>query len=106
MPLSTILLKFWAEMVVEAYKQIQINRNEFFRIFSKEVLTEELVWHRDRANRYVTVVSGKGWLLQMEDSLPIELEEGYTYEIPAYAYHRIKRGTTDLKVHILESTDD
>lgn len=42
----------------------------------------------------------------MEDSLPIELEEGYTYEIPAYAYHRIKRGTTDLKVHILESTDD
>lgn len=85
------------------YKQKNLNNGIIERTFSKDVLTEELVWHRDRQHRYVTVISGKGWLLQLDNQLPVNLEEGCTYEIPAYVYHRIKRGNTDLTVQIRET---
>lgn len=92
-------------MVVEdkPYKQKNLNNGIIERTFSKDVLSEELVWHRDRKDRHVIVVSGEGWLLQIDNQLPTELKEGHTYHIPAYVYHRIKRGNTDLTVQIRET---
>jgi mannose-6-phosphate isomerase-like protein (cupin superfamily) len=85
------------------YKQKNLNNGIIERTFSKDVLSEELVWHRDRKDRHVIVVSGEGWLLQIDNQLPTELKEGHTYHIPAYVYHRIKRGNTDLTVQIRET---
>ena len=36
----------------------------------------------------------------MDNQLPQTLKSGQTYTIPKGVYHRVKRGTTDLKVKI------
>jgi quercetin dioxygenase-like cupin family protein len=72
------------------------------RTFSKDVLNEELVWHRDKNNRTVTILEGEGWKFQRDNELPISLSKGDTLEIEAYSYHRIIKGNTDLKIKIEE----
>ena len=84
------------------YVDEKLNNREILRTFHKDVLSEDLVWHRDRNNRIVEVLEGEGWEIQLEDKLPELLEKGREYVIPAYTFHRIKRGTTDLKLRIEE----
>lgn len=92
-------------MVVETkpYNQKNLNNGVFLRTFSKDLLSEELVWHRDANDRIVEVLEGENWEIQFENELPQSLNIGEQYVIPAYTYHRIKRGTTDLKVIIQEN---
>lgn len=87
------------------YAQKNLNNGVFLRTFSKDTLTEELVWHRDRNDRIVEVLEGDNWEIQFENQLPQTLNVGEEYVIPAYTYHRIKRGTTDLKVKIQENLE-
>jgi len=89
-------------VVKNPYIEHKLNNGGILRTFSKDVLTEELVWHRDRQNRIVTVIEGEGWEIQMDDQLPRPLIKGEEYVIPAYIFHRIKRGTTDLVLRIEE----
>lgn len=72
------------------------------REFSSDTDSEELVWHRDRRDRYVTVRSGKGWMLQLENDLPRELRRGNVYFIPKSTYHRVIKGESSLIVEIEE----
>ena len=72
------------------------------REFSKDVNSDELVWHRDREDRDVTVLEGSGWQLQMDNRLPVYLTPGKTYHIPRNTYHRVIKGSTDLLVEIKE----
>lgn len=76
-----------------------------FRTFSCNVDDNELVWHRDKTDRIVTVVEGEGWQYQADNDLPIELKEGDTFFIPAMTYHRILKGKSDLKIKIKENLD-
>ena len=93
-------------MVVEnPYIQENLNNGVFLRTFSKDVLSEELTWHRDHNDRIVEVLDGENWEIQFENELPQSLSIGEQYVIPAYTYHRIKRGTTDLKVRIQENLE-
>lgn len=85
-----------------AYNDEKLNNKTFLRTFSKDVLTEELVWHRDRENRFITVLDGEGWELQLDNKLPEPLIIGKEYLIPAYTFHRVKRGINDLKLKIEE----
>ena len=89
-------------MVVNPYTQTQIADNTFLREFSESVESEELVWHRDRKDRYVEIVEGKGWKLQMDNQLPKTLKEGDTVYIPKNTYHRIHKGNNNLVVKINE----
>lgn len=77
--------------------------DRLIREFSKDVNSSELVWHRDRYDRDVKVVAGRGWQLQLENNLPQALKPGLTYHIPAKVYHRVIKGTTRLVVEIKES---
>ena len=72
------------------------------REFDTLVSSDELVWHRDKEEREVTVIEGQGWQLQYNGCLPILLEEGKTYHIPKMMYHRLFKGATPLKVEINE----
>jgi quercetin dioxygenase-like cupin family protein len=84
------------------YEQTLVDDNTFIRVFSKDVLVEELVWHRDHFDRRIEILEGKDWEIQVENGLPKELNVGDVIWIPAETYHRIKRGSTDLKVRIEE----
>ena len=72
------------------------------REFNKDTPTSELIWHRDREDREVTVVEGIGWKIQMDDGLPKPLLTGETYYIPKNTYHRIIKGSSNLTVRIKE----
>ena len=78
------------------------NNGLLIREFSKNVSSDELVWHRDREDRDVTVLEGSGWQLQMDNRLPVYLTPGKTYHIPRNTYHRVIKGNTDLLVEIKE----
>lgn len=72
------------------------------RKFTLDVDSEELVWHRDEKDRYVTILEGEGWEFQLDNELPLELKKGDCIFIPNQAYHRIIKGTTDLVIQIQE----
>lgn len=88
--------------MVNPYVEERINANTFYRVFNKEVVSEELVWHRDHSTRVITIIEGEGWLLQLDNQLPVEMRIGDVFNIPAHTYHRIKRGMNDLKIMIQE----
>lgn len=72
------------------------------RTFLNTVNDQDLVWHRDREDRTVTVLEGSGWSFQFDDQMPMELIKGSIIKIPAMKYHRIlkKDTATDLKLQI------
>lgn len=72
------------------------------RTFSEDVDELELIWHRDKYKREITILEGKGWELQLDNQLPEELEKGKIYTIPAMEYHRVIKGSGDLVIKIWE----
>jgi len=73
------------------------------RTFESNIESDELVWHRDRENRTITVLEGKGWMFQMDNEIPKEMCAGDILEVKKMDYHRLyKSGTTPLKISIEE----
>jgi hypothetical protein len=70
------------------------------RKFKEDAPESELVWHRDRNDRQVTIIGETDWMFQLEDELPQQLKD--TVFIPRNTYHRLIKGTGDLMVQILE----
>lgn len=70
------------------------------RTFGKELDEEELKWHFDDENRIVEPIECKGWGIQLDDSLPINMEPGEKYFIPVDVYHRTIKGEGDLKIKL------
>jgi hypothetical protein len=81
------------------YSQIRKN-NLIVRTFSQDIDEEELVWHRDREDRQVTVLEETDWQFQFDNELPQVLKN--TIFIPKNTYHRLIKGTGELNVHIIE----
>ena len=67
-----------------------IDKNNI-RTFSKDTRVEDLVWHRDREDRTVTVLEGTGWCFQFDDGMPEELSVGDVLQIPKMVFHRLIR---------------
>ncbi len=76
--------------------------NLFLREFEEDVNDSELIWHRDKSDREVTVLSGYNWKLQMDDELPEELKHGRVYHINKMVYHRLIKGSGKLLLKIRE----
>ena len=91
--------------MVKPYTQTY-DKGVIIRQFEDDIENEELVWHRDRRTREVTVLDGDNWKIQLDNKLPEELVKGKIYKIPKMEYHRIIKGTGQLVVKIWEETDD
>ena len=74
--------------------------NLIVRTFSQDIDEKELVWHRDREDREVTVLEETDWQFQFDNELPQVLKN--TIFIPKNTYHRLIKGTGELNVHITE----
>ena len=79
-----------------------IHDDLIIREFKETTNPGELVWHRDRRDRYVKIVSGIEWKIQYENKLPVNLIPGKTYFIPKNTYHRVLKGEKNLVVEIKE----
>ena len=75
---------------------------ETYRIreFDEELEDRELIWHRDAETRRVSVLSGDGWKLQLDNELPHTLKVGNHYAIPKMKYHRLIKGQGNLVIKI------
>ena len=68
------------------YKDSEITEKSKIRVFESNVDSGELHWHRDRETRLVEVIEGEGWLLQLDDELPVKMIKGGKYTIPEGIY--------------------
>ena len=87
---------------MKPYEEVALTESLTIRKFSRNTRSDELVWHRDRENRIVEVISGKGWYFQTDDTLPVLLEKGARIAIPAGEYHRVIKGKDDLVIKIIK----
>jgi len=96
-----ILTKYEYLLVMKPYTQ-HIEDGYILREFDIDVLSNELVWHRDERDREVEILEGEGWRLQMDNSLPINLKVGDIIKIPKETFHRVGKGKTKLVIKIKE----
>ena len=71
------------------------------REFSQDTPSLEFVWHRDKENRIVQSLHPTDWKFQIDNDIPRTLTENQLF-IPKETYHRLIKGTGNLKVKIKE----
>jgi hypothetical protein len=81
------------------YREI-LSNNYSTRVFSKDINESELKWHFDNEDREVTFLHESDWSFQMDNKLPIKITKGLVINIPEGEFHRVIKGTGDLKVKI------
>lgn len=87
---------------LQPYVEQKLSDNRILRTFPETIWEDDLVWHRDRTDRHVKVVSSNGWQLQMDNQIPKDLVIGETHFIPKETYHRLIKGINDLVVEIID----
>jgi quercetin dioxygenase-like cupin family protein len=86
---------------MKPYQEV-IDNNSRLREFKVDIDNDELKWHRDKKDRYVTILEGKDWQFQRDNELPFILKEGDTIFIAKGTYHRVLKGSTNLLINIIE----
>ncbi len=74
--------------------------NKLIRTFDPDVADEELVWHRDLEDREIIVIQSGEWGYQLDNQLPLPLEDGQVLFIPKMLWHRVIKGNKKLIVQI------
>ena len=69
------------------------------REFSSSTSSFELVWHRDKEDRYVQAIGRTDWMFQLDNQIPQRLSENKLF-IPKETYHRLIKGTGNLTVKV------
>lgn len=87
--------------MVNPYTEV-VNGNTKIRTFDGKLNEEELVWHRDRNARKVTILESNGWKFQYDNGIPMLLEDNDVLYIPKEMYHRVIKGTGPLVIEIEE----
>jgi|TARA_R110002167_G_scaffold261916_2_gene468633 hypothetical protein len=82
------------------YQEIEKDKYTI-REFSSNTSSFELVWHRDKEDRYVQTTHKTDWQFQLDNKVPQRLSENKLF-IPKETYHRLIKGTGDLKVKIFK----
>ncbi len=82
------------------FKERRIGSDCWLRSFSINEDDDELVWHRDREDRLIKVIGGDGWMIQLDNRLPLELSQGIEVFIKKGEWHRVLKGTSDLILEV------
>ena len=84
------------------YLELNLSDGSFHRYFSELTEDGELVWHRDKKYRKIKVLESNGWHFQFDNEMPFELTNQLEFDVPAFVYHRILRGSGPLELMIQE----
>ena len=85
------------------YKDIEIGDNYVIREFGENIDPIELMWHRDNEDRVVEVLNTTDWKFQYDNQLPILLKENVSLKIARHDWHRVIKGTGNLKLKITKN---
>lgn len=83
------------------YSQLGKTNSIFIRSFNPQN-NEMFIWHKDKKDRIIKVISSDNWSLQMDNSIPVILIEGFNYLIRKNTWHRIIAGNNILRIEITE----
>jgi hypothetical protein len=73
------------------------------RKFDSDIDIEELYWHRDDEDRGVEILEcGRGWKIQFDNELPIDIEPGTKIFIIRHEWHRVIKGSGHLLIKIFK----
>ena len=82
------------------YVDIELNNKYIIREFGDDIDPIELMWHRDDEERLVEVLEcGKDWKFQYDNNNPESLKRLF---IRKGVYHRIIKGTGNLKLKVIK----
>jgi hypothetical protein len=59
------------------------------------------MWHRDREDRIIESIGETDWQVQLDNELP-KVIKGEVF-IPMGVYHRVIKGTGDLKIKLTKN---
>jgi hypothetical protein len=76
----------------------QIKDGWFYRTFKSDLEQEDLKWHYDDEHRIMVITHETDWKFQLEDNLPTSINKPIF--IPRGMYHRVIKGTSNLKLKI------
>ena len=82
------------------FRETKISDNTFIREFSQDTDSGEFCWHRDREDRIIESINNTDWMVQIDNELPKKIEGEFF--IPMGVYHRLIKGTGDLKVKVIK----
>jgi hypothetical protein len=80
------------------YTDIEITDTYIIREFNENIDPIELMWHRDNEDRTLEIVGETNWRIQLDNKLPILLENHIF--IRKHEWHRVIKGTGTLKLKI------
>lgn len=80
------------------FQETKLSDNTFIREFSQNTDSGEMTWHRDREDRIIESTSETDWMIQIDNELPKKIEG--KVEIPMGVYHRLIKGSGDLKIRL------
>jgi hypothetical protein len=79
------------------FQETKLSDNEFIREFSQDTDSGEFMWHRDRESRIVESIGDTDWMIQIDNELPKVIDKVL---IPMGVYHRLIKGSGDLKINL------
>jgi len=87
------------------FKESLIEDNEEYvlveRTFKKDLSSDELIWHRDREDREITLKEGEGWYIQLENELPQLMQKDFIFKVYKETWHRIiNKNRTKLIINV------
>jgi hypothetical protein len=83
------------------YRDIKVTDKYIIREFNENIDPIELMWHRDNEDRIVEIIGETDWKIQLDNQLPTSMNESIS--IPKHMYHRLIKGTGNLKLKIHKS---
>jgi hypothetical protein len=75
-------------------------KNFYTRVFSQNLESSELKWHKDNEDRIVIPLKETNWLFQRDNQLPEPIIG--EIKIKAGEWHRVIKGSGDLEVKIIK----
>ena len=82
------------------FQETKLSDNEFIRVFSQDTDSGEYMWHRDREDRIIESIESTDWKIQIDNELPKVIDKVF---IPMGVYHRVIKGTGDLKIKLIKN---
>lgn len=82
------------------FKEEIVSDNIFIREFYQDTDSGDFTWHRDREDRIIESLNETDWQIQLDNELP-KIINGEIF-IPMGVYHRVIKGTGNLKIKLIK----
>jgi hypothetical protein len=82
------------------FQETKITEVSYLRTFENNVDSGDLHWHRDREDRIIEPINETDWTFQIDNELPQKINKEIF--IPKGVYHRLIKGTGDLRIKIIK----